>query len=61
MYKILSEILWGKSCRIVAVIYPTGTLAHRKDHITLSCMSALQIAEIFGFNTNHRSLVRPQL
>ena len=42
--------------REVAVIYPPGTLAHRKDHITLSRMSpqqkkladALQIAEILG-------------
>ena len=28
--------------REVAVIYPPGTLAHRKDHITLSRMSSLQ-------------------
>jgi transposase len=28
--------------REVAVIYPTGTLAHRKDHITLSRMTARQ-------------------
>ena len=28
--------------REVAVIYPTGTLAHRKDHITLSRMSPRQ-------------------
>lgn len=42
--------------REVAVIYPRGTLAHRKDHITLSRMStsqrklaqALQIGEILG-------------
>lgn len=35
--------------REVAVIYPHGTLAHRKDHITLTRMSALQkkLAEIF--------------
>jgi hypothetical protein len=40
--------------REVAVIYPPGTLAHPKDHITLSRMStrqkklaqALEIAEI---------------
>ena len=42
--------------REVAVIYPDGTLAHRKDHITLSRMSprqrklaqCLQIANILG-------------
>ena len=28
--------------REVAVIYPPGTLAHPKDHITLSCMSERQ-------------------
>jgi len=42
--------------REVAVIYPHGTLAHRKDHITLSRMSprqrrlaiALDIGEVLG-------------
>ena len=42
--------------REVAVVYPTGTLAHPKDHITLSRMSdrqkklalALEIGEILG-------------
>jgi hypothetical protein len=40
--------------REVAIVYPPGTLAHRKDHITLSRMSprqkklsdALEIANI---------------
>ena len=30
------------SIREVAVIYPSGTLAHRKDHVTLSRMSPRQ-------------------
>jgi len=42
--------------REVAIVYPPGTLAHRKDHITLSRMSprqkklsdALEIANIIG-------------
>ena len=36
--------------REVAVIYPQGTLAHRKDHITLTRMSSQQkkLAEIFN-------------
>jgi len=48
---LLKEI---SAIREVAVIYPSGTLAHRKDHITLSRMSprqrkladALEISEI---------------
>jgi transposase len=50
LLKDLSEI------REVAVIYPPGTLAHRRDHITLSRMSprqlklanCLQIQEVLG-------------
>src|SRR5271157_1645727 len=36
----------SRSCqgiREVAIIYPPGTLAHRKDHITLSRMSPRQL------------------
>jgi len=38
--------------REVAVIYPHGTLAHRKDHITLSRMSPQQrkLAELFNIS-----------
>jgi transposase len=39
--------------REVAVIYPQGTLAHRRDHITLSRMSSLQrkLAEVLEIAT----------
>lgn len=45
MHALLSEL---NAIREVAVIYPQGTLAHRKDHVTLSRMSPKQrkIAEI---------------
>jgi transposase len=45
MHALLSEL---SAIREVAVIYPRGTLAHRKDHVTLSRMSPKQrkIAEI---------------
>ena len=45
LHELLKELT---SIREVAVIYPKGTLAHRKDHITLSRMTSRQrrLAEI---------------
>jgi len=39
LHEMLKELV---SIREVAVMYPTGTLAHRKDHITLSRMTSRQ-------------------
>jgi hypothetical protein len=59
-WDLIGNISWDETelsaIREVAVIYPPGTLAHPKDHITLSRMStrqkklaqALEIGETLG-------------